>query len=225
MSAIQLENISYEYRSRYGVNQVLKGIDWAFERGNIYAIVGKSGSGKTTLLSLMAGLDLPTEGNVLADGVNTRTTDLDLYRRKNVSVVYQGFRLFPLLTALENVMYPLELSNVPAAQAKEQALCCMERVGLPAELNDRFPGMMSGGEQQRVAIARALASQTGIILADEPTGNLDESNSRVIIDLLSDLAHNANYCVIVVTHDLGVLPCMDQVLRMRDGRLSVFERF
>lgn len=222
MAAIMLEDVRYGYRTRLGYNEVLKGVSYSFERGNIYAIIGKSGSGKTTLLTMMAGLDIPVSGSVLAEDVNTRSTDLDLYRRRSVSMVYQSFRLFPMLTALENVMYPLELSHTPQKEARERALACMERVGLSPALKDRFPTMLSGGEQQRVAIARALVSQTGVILADEPTGNLDEENSRLIIDLLADLAHTENYCVIVVTHDLGVLDSMDVVLKMRDGRPEAY---
>ncbi len=218
-TALSLNNVCYRYANKYRVTEVLKGVNWRFEHGKTYAVIGKSGSGKTTLLSLMAGLHLPCGGEVTAGGRTTRETDLNLYRRKSVAVVYQSFRLFPMLTALENVMYPLELSHVPTKLAREKALACIERVGLPPELVNSFPGMLSGGEQQRVAIARSLVTETGILLADEPTGNLDEENSAKIIDILTGLARRENYCVVIVTHDLGILDRVDVVARMQDGVL------
>jgi putative ABC transport system ATP-binding protein len=199
--------------------EVLNDVSCSFEQGLIYAIIGKSGSGKSTMLSLMAGLDLPNEGDVLFHGISTRTFDLDKYRRNNVAMIYQSFRLFPRLTALENVMYPMELQGVSPRDAIKSAKEHIISVGLTDKVFNRFPSMLSGGEQQRIAIARALAMNTNIILADEPTGNLDSTNSRNIITLLAHLAHERNYCVVVVTHDMGILDRMDITYQMRDGIL------
>ncbi|NLB43221.1 MAG: ATP-binding cassette domain-containing protein, partial [Clostridiales bacterium] len=165
------------------------------------------------------GLDLPDEGDVLFQGTSTRTLNLDTFRRNDVAMIYQSFRLFPLLTALENVMYPMELHGLRLRDAKKRAEEYIRSVGLTDAEFNRFPSMLSGGEQQRIAIARALAMDTGIILADEPTGNLDSATSRNIMSLLAQLAHERNYCVVVVTHDTGVLDLTDVTYQMRDGIL------
>lgn len=219
MTVFELQNVQYTYKTQYQENNVLKGITHSFETGKVHAIMGKSGSGKTTLLSLMAGLDLPTAGEVLCDGVSTAKMDLEQYRREKVAVIYQSFRLFPLLTAAENVMYPMELRGVSPAEAKKRATELLEKVGLPDTLFDRFPTMLSGGEQQRVAIARALGMDTRVLLADEPTGNLDDANSDQVMDILIRLAHETDRCVIVVTHDQELAARADTVVYMQDGIL------
>ena len=215
---LELKDVKYGYRTKYRTVEVLKGVSCSFEKGKIYGIVGKSGSGKSTLLSLMAGVTLPEEGQVIYDGVPTSGTDLERYRRDCVSVIYQSFRLLPLLTAVENVMYPMELKGMKSRDAEKRAEELLSDVGIPSDTMRRFPAAMSGGEQQRVAIARALASGTGLILADEPTGNLDHENSVTIIDLLARLAREKDCCVIVVTHDVEVMGKMDVVYRIVDGR-------
>jgi len=199
--------------------EALKDVNCEFEQGLIYAIVGKSGSGKSTMLSLMAGLDVPDKGDVLFRGVSTRTMDLDSYRRNDVAIIYQNFRLFPLLTAVENVMYPMELHGIRPREAKKRAEEYIRSVELNDNVFNRFPSMLSGGEQQRVAIARALAMDTSLMLADEPTGNLDSQTARNIIELLARLAHERNYCIIVVTHDMELLDMMDVTYQMKDGIL------
>lgn len=214
---LELKDVKYSYRTKYRRVEVLKGVNCSFENGKIYGIIGKSGSGKSTLLSLMSGVTLPEEGDVLLEGVPTSATDLELYRRDKVSVIYQSFRLLPLLTSAENVMYPMELKGMKKKEAEEKARRLLSDVGIPEEACDRFPVMLSGGEQQRVAIARALASGTSLLLADEPTGNLDQENSVMIIDLLKSLAKEKNYCVIVVTHDVDVIGKMDEVYRIVNG--------
>ncbi len=224
MSILSLESVTYTYRSKYQTLQALKGITCAFEQGNIYAVVGKSGSGKSTMLSLMAGLDLPETGTVTFRDRSTNTLDLDAYRRNDVAMIYQSFRLFPLLTAVENVMYPMELHGISTKDAKKRAEELILRVDLPETVFTRFPSMLSGGEQQRVAIARALAMDTDLILADEPTGNLDSASSCNIIDILCRLAHEQNYCVVVVTHDIGILDSMDVIFKMQDGMVSRIEK-
>jgi putative ABC transport system ATP-binding protein len=219
MSILSLQSVRYAYRSKYQTVEALKDINCEFEQGVMYAIVGKSGSGKSTMLSLMAGLDVPGDGDVMFRGASTRTLNLDTYRRNDVAMIYQNFRLFPLLTAIENVMYPMELHGVRPRDAKKRASELILSVDLTEAVFNRFPSMLSGGEQQRVAIARALAMDTNLLLADEPTGNLDSTTSRNIITLLGRLAHERNYCVVVVTHDMGVLDMMDVTLQMRDGVL------
>ncbi|AGC69678.1 putative ABC transporter ATP-binding protein YclH [Thermoclostridium stercorarium subsp. stercorarium DSM 8532] len=225
MRILELKNVYYAYGNKNQKVEVLKNVSCSFETGKIYAIVGKSGSGKSTMLSLMAGLDLPTSGQVLFEGVPTSQMDLDRYRRECVAVIYQNFRLFPLLTVSENITYPMELRGFKGEPARAKARELVRKVALPETVLDRFPGMLSGGEQQRVAIARALSIDTKLILADEPTGNLDEENSRNIIDILINLARNENYCVIMVTHDLSIIPRMDVVYRLSGGRLQLVQDF
>ena len=218
MSIFELQDVKYIYKTKYQQVEAVKGINASFDEGVIYAVMGASGSGKTTLLSLMAGLDVPTDGRVLCSGVATDQMDLNRYRRESVAVIYQDFRLFPLLTVAENIMYPMELAGMKPARAREEAMELLSKVGLSQEHADRFPAMLSGGEQQRTAIARALGMKTKVLLADEPTGNLDEENSRKIFDILKSLAHDDGYCVVVVTHDEAIGEKSDVVFRMRDGR-------
>ena len=220
MAILEVKNVEYTYRTKYQTVNALKGVTQSFERGKMYALIGKSGSGKSTLLSLMAGLMLPEKGAVLFDGQSTAEMDLDLYKREKAAVIYQSFRLFPLLTVSENVSYPMELRGAKGKEARQKAAELVEKVKLPADVLDRFPGMLSGGEQQRVAIARAMGMGSGLILADEPTGNLDQENSENIIDLLSELAHRDNYCVVIVTHDGDVAAKSDVTLKMVDGQLQ-----
>ena len=219
MAVLELQNVKYTYQTQYQRVEALKGVTHTFEQGSAYAIIGKSGSGKTTLLSLMAGLDLPTEGEIFCEGAPVSKMDSERYRREKAAVIYQSFRLFPLLTAAENIMYPMELRGMKPREARERAAGLVEQVGLPGAVLDRFPTMLSGGEQQRVAIARALGMDTRILLADEPTGNLDEANGAQVTELLLKLAHTTDRCVIIVTHDLELASRTDSILHMRDGVL------
>ena len=189
----------------------------AFEQGKFYAIIGESGSGKSTFLSLLAGLDVPSEGKIYVQGQSLNQMDRDAYRLNQASVVYQSFHLFPLLTALENVMLPMEFKKIRKKDASVRAEKLLKRVGLGERIFRQFPKMMSGGEQQRVAIARAVAAGGEIILADEPTGNLDSENEQKIVELLKELAHEDGYTVIVITHNPGVAAETDHVFRMTDG--------
>ncbi len=214
---ISLKNVSYSYQGRFQTVKAVDGVSYDFEPGKCYAIVGKSGSGKTTLLSLMAGLDLPTEGEILVNGKSTRQWNRNKMRRDAVSVIYQNYNLFPLLTVQENIQYPLDLKKVPHKQSLALAHEMRERVELPASYDKRLPGQLSGGEQQRVAIARTLAQGCKIILADEPTGNLDSTNTGNIVDILCSLAHEDGCTVIIVTHDHGVAQRADVILQMKDG--------
>lgn len=216
---LELQNVHFSYRTRYQTTEVLKGVDCVFSEGQVYGIIGKSGSGKSTVLSLMAGLMLPQTGSVLLDGADTRKLNLETYRREKVAVVYQSFRLLPLLTVEENVMYPMELRGMKRKQAQKLARDYLRQVDLPEQTWRRFPATLSGGEQQRVGIARALGTESRLLLADEPTGNLDFENSAQIIGILKRLAREQGYCVVIVTHDVDVMDELDVIYRMRDGRL------
>ena len=218
MAELTLHRVSYRYPR--AARDALQGVECRFRAGEVAAVVGPSGSGKTTLLSIMAGLDRPSGGEVLVDGKKLSEMDLDAYRRQYVSVIFQAFHLFPLLTVLENVCFPLELLGAGEKGAREQARRNLELVGIAEEKHRRYPSQLSGGEQQRVAIARALSSGAGILLADEPTGNLDGENSRNIVDILTRLAHEGGYCVVIVTHDPAIAEAADAVYTVADGEVS-----
>ena len=219
MSTLTATDVIYEYRNTYQTVRAVNGVSCEFEQGLVYAIVGSSGSGKTTFLSLLAGLDVPTSGTIALDGQSTAELDRDEYRLNHVSVIYQNFNLFQHLTVLENAAYPLYVRKVSGKEADAVAREKLLQVGLKEDQFKRLPNMLSGGEQQRVAIARALASGSEIILADEPTGNLDSTNSRNIVEILCQLAHENDRCVIIVTHDPAVAEAADVVLNMKDGIL------
>ena len=219
MSTLTATDVIYEYRNAYQTVRAVNGVSCEFEQGLVYAIVGSSGSGKTTFLSLLAGLNVPTSGAIALDGQSTAELDRDEYRLNHVSVIYQNFNLFQHLTVLENAAYPLYVRKVGGKEADAVAKEKLLQVGLKEDQLGRLPNMLSGGEQQRVAIARALASGSEIILADEPTGNLDSTNSRNIVEILCQLAHENDRCVIIVTHDPAVAEAADVVLNMKDGVL------
>lgn len=218
MSTLLLKNVGYRYKK--SSRNALENVGCQFESGKVYAVIGPSGSGKTTLLSILAGLDRPQSGEVYIDGTALSELDLDAYRRDKVTMVFQAFQLFPALTALENVSFCLEIKGIARAEAEGRAKELLTSVGIDAAMAQRFPANLSGGEQQRVAIARALASGAQVILADEPTGNLDGENGEKVMTILNRLAHDEDYCVIVVTHDPQIAANADRVFRMADGRLG-----
>ncbi|MCL2753782.1 MAG: ABC transporter ATP-binding protein, partial [Defluviitaleaceae bacterium] len=212
---LKIENLVYRYKNTE--RDVLKNLNVEFEAGKLNAILGPSGSGKTTMLSIMAGLDRPTSGTISIGGDDLATMDLDMYRRERISMIFQAFHLFPLLTAIENVMYPMQANGVDKAEAEERAAKLLDSVGITGDKHKRYPSNLSGGEQQRVAIARALSTGAKVLLADEPTGNLDVANGDAVVEILRHLAHNQGYCVIVVTHNLEIAEVSDVVYRMSDG--------
>ena len=219
MNVLTLDHVCYTYPG--SDRPVVKDASFQFESGKLYAVIGPSGSGKSTLLSMMAGLDLPTKGEVQLEGHGSLAElDLDRYRRENVAMIFQAFHLLPLFTVMENVCYPMELSGVEEKEAKARAVVLLEKVGIAQEKQKRFPTNLSGGEQQRVAIARTLSTGAPIVLADEPTGNLDGENTKIVMEILRRLAHEEGRCVIVVTHDPEVAEAADLVLRMKDGVLT-----
>lgn len=223
MEIIRVENISYTYRSKYQMTQAIRNITCTFETGVMYSVIGKSGSGKSTLLSLLAGMDLPSAGRILVENSDMAKIDRDEYRMKQVSIVYQAFHLFPLLTVTENVMFPMELQKKSRKLARREAEELLLAVGLSEKVFQKYPNMLSGGEQQRCAIARAMASEGQILLADEPTGNLDSENEKIIVTLLKRLAHEERKAVIVVTHNEKVACESDVILKLQDGRLLEVE--
>jgi putative ABC transport system ATP-binding protein len=190
--------------------------------GQFASIIGKSGSGKSTLLSLLGALDKPTSGEIEVDGeVISHGSDQQLirYRREKIGFVFQSYNLVPNLTAIENVMLPMEFAGVGKAKRKERAQQLLDQVGLEGDKQKRKPSRLSGGEQQRVAIARALANRPKLILADEPTGNLDSQTGKLIFDLLHNLAKTENTTIIAVTHDLSIAGKTDASFRLQDGKL------
>ncbi|GAP15926.1 ABC-type antimicrobial peptide transport system, ATPase component [Longilinea arvoryzae] len=218
MSKLTLENVAYRYKS--GNRNVVDSVSCTLESGKLNAVVGSSGSGKTTLLSLMAGLDQPTQGSIHINGEDLARLDLDQYRRERVSMIFQAFQLFPLLTVLENVCFPMELNGLSLKDAAGRAGSFLASVGIHEDKFRRYPANLSGGEQQRVAIARSLASGARVLLADEPTGNLDKANGENVVEILQHLAHDQDYCVVIVTHDPGIAEKSDKVWRMSDGVLK-----
>mgnify|MGYP003294291595 CR=1 FL=1 len=218
--SISLKNVSYSYKGKYQTVRAVDDVSFDFEPGKLYAIIGKSGSGKTTLLSLMAGLDLPTEGEILIDGKSTKDWDRNALRLDAVSVIYQNYNLFPLLTVQENIQYPLTLKRIPKKEAVPLARAVRQRVELSESYDNRLPSHLSGGEQQRVAIARALVNNPDILLADEPTGALDSKTSVEVMELLTRLNKEDGTTIIVVTHESGVANCTDRIIHIKDRFLN-----
>ena len=218
MAELILKEVFYRYPGTK--TDVLKGVDAVFPEGTVTAVMGRSGAGKSTMLYLLAGLDVPTQGNILYNGQELKRAMLDGYRRTEVATIAQNYLLFPTRTALENVLYPLELAKVEKTAALEEARRHLESVGIPEELHHRLPSKLSGGEQQRVAIARALASHSNVIAADEPTGNLDEENADAVMELLKKLAHEEGKTVIVVTHDRLLAEEADRCYRIKRGKIE-----
>jgi ABC-type lipoprotein export system ATPase subunit len=217
---IRLRAVTKSYRKAREAVHALDGIDLDIAAQGMVAIVGPSGSGKSSLLHVMGAMDRPTSGDVLVAGqpLNTLSEEaLTQFRRQTVGFVFQSFNLIPNLTALENVMLPMEFNGVPAEERRRRARALLERVGLGQRLDHR-PRELSGGEQQRVAIARALANDPPLILADEPTGNLDSKTGQVIYELLKTIA--AERTVVVVTHAEVLSQMADRVIRIKDGKLE-----
>ncbi|MFD8704060.1 ABC transporter ATP-binding protein [Kitasatospora sp. NPDC059648] len=199
----------------------LRGISFSVERGELTALKGRSGSGKTTLLNLVGGLDAPTGGSIALDGIDLGGLDENgrlALRRERIGFVFQSFGLIPMLTAAENVGVPMRLRKVPPAEREERAHTLLALVGLADHANQR-PGELSGGQQQRVAIARALANDPGLIIADEPTGQLDSETGRSIMELLRAVVHSEGVTVLVATHDPTLMGLADRVIELHDGRI------
>lgn len=212
MGILKLEKVSYSYNDRKSKrNNVLNDISYEFEKGRVYAIVGKSGAGKTTLLSLLSGLTTPTDGRILFDGKDIKKMDKYKFRSHHVGVIFQSFNLLPHLTAIENVVLSMDISGKKLKNKHQTALDLLNRVQIDDATAKRRILKLSGGEQQRVAIARALCYDPEIILADEPTGNLDIATQHEVIRILKSLAERENKCIIIVTHSPDVAENADEV--------------
>ena len=222
MAVLQTIRVTKSYQTGPVSVDAVRGIDIAIHAGEMVAIIGPSGSGKSSLLTMLGAIDTPTTGQVLIDGVDITTLTDDqrtLLRRRRVGFVFQSFNLMPTLSAVENVALPLELDDVAEKEALARAHETLELVDLDKRA-DHLPSMMSGGEQQRVAVARALVIKPALVLADEPTGNLDSVSSQQVMRLFRDLVDAHHQTVVLVTHDMNVAAHADRVLKVRDGRIE-----
>lgn len=219
---LEVKNVKRSFRSGDTTVLAVNKVSFSVPDGQFASIVGQSGSGKSTLLSMLGALDKPTEGSIRVDGKDIAKMHdhaLIAYRCQKIGFVFQSYNLVPNLTALENVMLPMEFAGLPGSQRKARAIKLLDQVGLEAEQMVRKPGKLSGGQQQRVAIARALANAPKLILADEPTGNLDSKTGKLIFNLLHGLAKTENTTIVVVTHDLSIAGKTDRTFELRDGTL------
>ena len=217
MSVLILDKVSYAYDGTK--KQVLKEVSAEFDKGKLYVIMGKSGSGKSTMLSVISGLDTAKTGKIYYNEKDMKKLNRDDYRAKNIGVIFQGYNLLTNATALDNIILSMSISGVKEKDKKKAAYALLEKVGIDKEKADRKILKLSGGEQQRIGIARALAHNPDIIIADEPTGNLDYETESTIMNILADLAHNDNKCVIVVTHSKGVASYADELWGLNAGRM------
>jgi putative ABC transport system ATP-binding protein len=218
---LQVRDLTKVYREGDRERAVLRGLDLSIQEGEFVVLLGRSGSGKSTLLNLISGLDVPTAGTVrygTTDLTALSEQDRTLFRRRHIGFVFQSFNLIPTLTVAENILLPLELSGDLDAEERERALSFLGEVGL-RDRADSFPDRLSGGEQQRVAIARALAHEPDLILADEPTGNLDYKTGRQVMELLDRLVRQAGRTMLVATHDRDLRRVADHVLSLQGGVL------
>ena len=220
MSLISVLDLNYYYQDGENRRQILKNINKEFEKGKFYAILGQSGSGKTTFLSLISALDSPKGGKVLYEGTNIQKIGYEEYRRNNIGIIFQSYNLVPYMTAVENVKVAMNITDNELPQnADVVAYNLLDYIGITKTKADRLVTRLSGGEQQRVAIARALATNVELILADEPTGNLDEEMESEIIGIFKKLAHEHQKCVIVVTHSNEIASQADEILYLKNGVL------
>jgi putative ABC transport system ATP-binding protein len=222
---IQTSGLARRYNVGKTVVAALSGIDLAIPRGGFTALVGPSGSGKSTLLNLIGGLDRPSSGEISVDGLSLgAATEQQLvrHRRARIGFIFQSFNLLPTLTALENVESPLVLAEVPRSERRTRAAALLESVGLTQRISHK-PSELSGGEKQRVAIARALANRPSLLLADEPTGNLDSKTGDAVLDLLCGLVRQNGLTLVMVTHDPEVASHADRIIHLRDGSIQHIE--
>ena len=215
MSTLALQNVTYKYEG--GSKNIFKDVNMDFEKGKVYTIVGKSGAGKSTLLNLLAGLDTATEGSVTYENKSLADMNLNRYRAKNAGIIFQGLNLLTNATAIDNIVLSMNISGVSGVNKKVKAYELLEKVGISKEKATRKILKLSGGEQQRVAIARALAHDPELIVADEPTGNLDKQTEDSILKIFSRLAHDEGKCVIIVTHSKKVTNIADEMWGLDKG--------
>ena len=219
---ISLQQVSKTYETPAGKFSALKDIDLQIHQGQFVGLVGKSGSGKSTLLNMLAGIDRPSSGSVAVAGTEIHAmseNQLAVWRGRNVGFVFQFFQLLPTLTTAENVILPMDFcKSLPFRERRKRALALLEQVGVGRHA-DKLPATLSGGEQQRVAIARALANEPPLVLADEPTGNLDSATAKAILDLFRDMA-NRGTTVVIATHESDIARVIDRRIEISDGKIS-----
>lgn len=215
---LSIKNASYRYSDAEKNEYAIRNINYDFETGKVYAIRGKSGSGKTTLLSLISGLEKCSEGSILFDGKDLKDINLDKYRSHDIGVVFQSYNLLPFMTVSENIILSMDVSGTKIDNKKNKALELMRSVGLKDNYENRKVLRISGGEQQRVAIARSLSYNPKMIIADEPTGNLDKQTEKEILDIFKKLAHDDGKCVIIVTHSSNVCDMADKVYDLKPDK-------
>jgi len=220
-TVLEFKNVSYYYQDGSKKSSILNHIDFSFEKGKFYTILGSSGSGKTTFLALASGLDTPKFGDILFSGENINNIGLTNFRNKNIGIVFQSYNLIPYMTSLQNVLTAMEITKNKIENRKHKAYDLLENMGLTKDETNRNVLKLSGGQQQRVAIARAIATEGDLIFADEPTGNLDHDTAIEIIKLFKTLAHENNKCVIAVTHSNDVADQSDVILNLKAGKLVI----
>lgn len=215
---LKIEKMNYWYQSKS--EPLYNDIDLEFEDGKLYGILGSSGSGKTTFLSLIAGLDVPKTGDIYYNDQSLKKIGLTKYRNQYVTIVFQSYNLLPYLSAIENILTALEITNSKHENRKEYALEMLNKVGIDENLAKKNVQHLSGGQQQRVAIVRAMCCDAKLVVADEPTGNLDETNSREILRLFKQLAHEQGKCVIVITHEKEIANECDVILELKSKNFN-----
>ena len=220
--SLTVTNLTKTFATHGGEVHALHDVSFSVKTGEFASIIGKSGSGKSTLLSMLGALDVPTSGQIEVDDVDIAKLSAHnqtAYRSKKIGFVFQHYNLIPNLSALENVMLALEFGGVPSKERKDRAAELLTEVGLEPDQQKRKPSRLSGGQQQRVSIARALANHPAVILADEPTGNLDSETGKKIFDLLHNLSRSENTTIIAVTHDLDIAGKTDRTFKLQDGKI------
>lgn len=221
---LEFKHINYWYMHQNKKHHILQDVSISFEKSTFYTVIGPSGSGKTTFLSLASALDLPKEGEILYEGKDIRKIGLSHFRNQYVSIVFQAYNLLPYMTALQNVLTAMEITGSKKKNKTEFALQMLRKVGISEEKAKQKVLTLSGGQQQRVSIARALCCESDLIVADEPTGNLDETTASEIVKLFQELAHQENKCVIVVTHDREVADASDITIQLSKGNFTVSQK-
>lgn len=220
--SLSVKNLTKTFHTDSGDVHALHNVSFSVKTGEFASIIGKSGSGKSTLLALLGALDTPTSGEIHVDKQDITKLSghaQTVYRAQKIGFVFQQYNLIPNLTALENVMLALEFGGVPASERRVRAEQLLEEVGIDEDQQKRKPSRLSGGQQQRVSIARALANQPAVILADEPTGNLDSATGKMIFDLLHNLSRSQNTTILAVTHDLDIAGKTDRTFKLQDGKI------
>ncbi|KRM88474.1 ABC transporter ATP-binding protein [Liquorilactobacillus vini] len=216
---LKVEDLTYQYPK--SDKKLFEHVNLEFDAGELYAIVGRSGAGKTTFLSLLAGLDVPTSGKLKYQEQMVTASTLSEYRRKDVSMVFQAYNLFDYMTVMENILTAMELTGSKNRHDRQYVLQLLAKIGIDRQLADKKVVFLSGGQQQRVAIVRTMCCDAQLVLADEPTGNLDEDNTTEVINLFKKLAHEENRCVIIVTHEAEVARNCDVQIELHQGHFSV----